>query len=521
MNNEEMNNNFNGNESVEQPVQPVQPIEEPIQPTEPVQPIEEQSQPVEPVQEQPKFEEPIQEQPAVEPVAEPAIEAAIEESVVQPANEETVSFSSEVSGEPQVERQEIVQEPIPVDTKEFKEAQATGKKNSKAVKYILIILIALIILGVGLFVFLKFFDKESYTKSVDTMQKSVENLSQKFENSGTVTAKAELSVKDLITFNIGAALEYENTGNAYKIHGHVDKIEGLLDEIDIYAQLDEEKLEAYLPTSLLEQIDDSIAESIGNVKWVKLGAKLSELGIEDFEGMMKEVKAELSKGNEDFDISKILIEENFKYVGKSGGLKKYTLKVNEDYINKVGDSIEKDVADLDELDSLEDFEFNIDFYVDSNNCLQKISIDLKEAFEKQMPGYKIEKFELSIEFSKFNKTKVEVPADVKKNAKDITKELTGGATVSVPTGAFSITIDDKYNLDTKGVVATGRIASGEINLNDVVKFTNPKGVNKIATVTCIEQFRKSLDHAEAGDNVGICLSGITIDDIEIGTVITK
>jgi translation elongation factor EF-Tu-like GTPase len=83
-------------------------------------------------------------------------------------------------------------------------------------------------------------------------------------------------------------------------------------------------------------------------------------------------------------------------------------------------------------------------------------------------------------------------------------------------GTFSMVIDDVFTITGRGTVVTGHIDKGSIRLNDVVKVAG-----LTTTVTGIEMFRKHLDYAEEGDNVGLLLKDVGRNDVQKGQIITK
>jgi elongation factor Tu len=85
---------------------------------------------------------------------------------------------------------------------------------------------------------------------------------------------------------------------------------------------------------------------------------------------------------------------------------------------------------------------------------------------------------------------------------------------------FLLPIEDVFSIEGRGTVATGRIERGIVKKMEEVEIVGIRDTVK-TTVTDIEMFRKLLDTAEAGDNVGILLRGIKKDDIERGQVIAK
>ena len=85
---------------------------------------------------------------------------------------------------------------------------------------------------------------------------------------------------------------------------------------------------------------------------------------------------------------------------------------------------------------------------------------------------------------------------------------------------FLMPVEDVFTITGRGTVATGRVERGTVKLQDEVEIVGIKPVNK-SVVTGVEMFRKLLDQAEAGDNIGVLLRGIDRKDIERGQVLAK
>lgn len=85
---------------------------------------------------------------------------------------------------------------------------------------------------------------------------------------------------------------------------------------------------------------------------------------------------------------------------------------------------------------------------------------------------------------------------------------------------FLMPVEDVFTITGRGTVATGRVERGQLNLNDEVEIVGIKDT-AVTTVTGIEMFRKLLDYAEAGDNVGALLRGTSREEIERGQVLAK
>ena len=86
---------------------------------------------------------------------------------------------------------------------------------------------------------------------------------------------------------------------------------------------------------------------------------------------------------------------------------------------------------------------------------------------------------------------------------------------------FLMPVEDVFTITGRGTVATGRVERGVLHLNEEVEIIGIKEEVQKTTVTGIEMFRKLLDEAQAGDNIGALLRGIKREDIERGQVLTK
>ena len=86
---------------------------------------------------------------------------------------------------------------------------------------------------------------------------------------------------------------------------------------------------------------------------------------------------------------------------------------------------------------------------------------------------------------------------------------------------FLMPVEDVFTITGRGTVATGRVKRGVLHLNEEVEIIGIKEEVQKTTVTGIEMFRKLLDEAQAGDNIGALLRGIKREDIERGQVLTK
>ena len=86
---------------------------------------------------------------------------------------------------------------------------------------------------------------------------------------------------------------------------------------------------------------------------------------------------------------------------------------------------------------------------------------------------------------------------------------------------FMMPVEDVFSITGRGTVATGRVEQGKVNIGDEVEILGLTEAPKKTTVTGVEMFRKLLDYAEAGDNIGALLRGVNREEVERGQVLVK
>jgi len=86
---------------------------------------------------------------------------------------------------------------------------------------------------------------------------------------------------------------------------------------------------------------------------------------------------------------------------------------------------------------------------------------------------------------------------------------------------FLMPIEDVMTISGRGTVVTGRVERGQLKLQDTVEIVGLSKEKKQTVVTGVEMFRKTLDEAEAGDNIGVLLRGIQRNEVERGQVLAK
>ena len=86
---------------------------------------------------------------------------------------------------------------------------------------------------------------------------------------------------------------------------------------------------------------------------------------------------------------------------------------------------------------------------------------------------------------------------------------------------FMMPVEDVFSITGRGTVATGRVERGQVRVGDEVEIVGIHDEISKTTVTGVEMFRKLLDYAEAGDNIGALLRGVAREDIQRGQVLAK
>lgn len=105
--------------------------------------------------------------------------------------------------------------------------------------------------------------------------------------------------------------------------------------------------------------------------------------------------------------------------------------------------------------------------------------------------------------------------------KSITQPVSQTVQNAIPTnisGTFVMEIDDVFTITGRGTIVTGRVLKGRVDLNDMVTISE---IGKTVVVSGIEQFRKILDYAQEGDNVGILLKEVSRNEVSKGMHLVK
>ena len=160
--------------------------------------------------------------------------------------------------------------------------------------------------------------------------------------------------------------------------------------------------------------------------------------------------------------------------------------------------------------------------VDDEELLELVEMEVRETLSKyEFPGDDIP----IIKGSALNALTCEGGVDDPDFA--CIKELMDAVDSYIPTPyrkadqPFLMPVEDVFTITGRGTVATGRVERGTIKMNEEVEIVGLTDEKKKTVVTGIEMFRKLLDFAEAGDNIGTLLRGVAKTDIERGQVLCK
>ena len=160
--------------------------------------------------------------------------------------------------------------------------------------------------------------------------------------------------------------------------------------------------------------------------------------------------------------------------------------------------------------------------VDDEELLELVEMDIRETLDKyEFPGD-------DTPIIKGSALKaLEAPDDLSDPAYAPILELMDAVDEYIPTPErkadlpFLMPVEDVFTITGRGTVATGRVERGQLNMSDEVEIVGLKEEKMKTVVTGIEMFRKLLDYAEAGDNIGALLRGVQRTDIERGQVLCK
>ena len=160
--------------------------------------------------------------------------------------------------------------------------------------------------------------------------------------------------------------------------------------------------------------------------------------------------------------------------------------------------------------------------VDDPELLELVEMDIRETLnEYEFPGDEVPIITGSALAA------LEAPDDLSDPAYKPILDLMDAVDEYIPTPErddakpFLMPIEDTMTISGRGTVVTGRVERGKLNINETVEIVGLSPEKLSTVVTGIEMFRKTLDFAEAGDNIGALLRGITRQQVERGQVLCK
>lgn len=160
--------------------------------------------------------------------------------------------------------------------------------------------------------------------------------------------------------------------------------------------------------------------------------------------------------------------------------------------------------------------------VDDDELIELVEMDIRDTLnEYSFPGDDIPVIKGSALQA------LNAPNDPNDPAYDSIKELLDAVDTYIPTPVrdeqkpFLMPIEDTMTISGRGTVVTGRVERGRLNLNEPVEIVGLSDEKLSTVVTGLEMFRKTLDFAEAGDNIGALLRGIARTQVERGQVLCK
>ena len=160
--------------------------------------------------------------------------------------------------------------------------------------------------------------------------------------------------------------------------------------------------------------------------------------------------------------------------------------------------------------------------VDDEELLELVEMEVRELLSTyEFPGDDIPVIKGSALMA------IEAPSDPNHEAYAPIKELMDNVDSYIPTPdrkadlPFIMPVEDVFTITGRGTVATGRVERGQLKTGEEVEIVGLADESRKTVVTGIEMFRKILDYAEAGDNIGALLRGVQKSDIERGQVLAK
>jgi len=278
---------------------------------------------------------------------------------------------------------------------EQNDVKIVGKKSNALNFLICVIALLLIAGGIGLFVFAK-----SSNNSILVLNKAIENLVEKGQNSITINAKISTTTKAGETFDFSAIIKTEKKSeDTTNVEIKVNK-SLLFEEMNIYAIKNNDLLTMYMQSNLIDMLGFTYSSE---PLWVRYNANLEEM----VENQVNTTTTEKIKG---MKLSDLVDEKHFVYVNEKEGLKHYEFIIDNELIESIKSKFDEseDIQIKEMIDSLEPIEESIviDFYLTKSNELSKVEFDMSESLTEED---ELSSFVVSIELINLNSTTIEIP----------------------------------------------------------------------------------------------------------------
>lgn len=296
--------------------------------------------------------------------------------------------------------------------------EANKKKNNNTWIFIILGVILVVLALVLLFIA---FNNTKHS-SVRVLEKAVANLDKNGENSGTINANVLIETTTSDTMNLSGTIKYSKVNDdSYNMALVLNK-SILYEEMTMYAKVNEENMTLYAKSSVVDMLGYTSSDTDS---WLYY---LIETDLED------DVEDEV----EDIDIEEILDEKLFKYVSKVNDINHYQLIIDQELINKINTEIYEEQYS-NEYNYTETY--IIDFYINDNNELVEISMDMTDYIDEE----DISNVTISIEFLNLNSTVVTIPQDVLNSKIDLETYM---STYALPEEDYGYDYNDEsYDYD--------------------------------------------------------------------------
>lgn len=276
----------------------------------------------------------------------------------------------------------------------------SNKKNKR--KTCIFIVCGIILVVFALILIIYSFNK-SYNSSIKILEKAINNFEENGENSGTINAEILMESNEN-SYNLSANIKYMKNIDSYDMALILNK-SILSDEINLYLNYTDENMTLYTKSNLIDILGGTSSQTD---MWVYYLMNLNDLELDEVMDI-------------ECDLSKVLDNQHYKFIGIEDTLKHYQLIIDNKLINKI--KAQLDLEDLKKLEnSLSIFSTNekselinsyyVDIYINELGNFEKISVDFKETIN----NLSFTKVIINFEFANLGNTYFEIPSDIKSSA---------------------------------------------------------------------------------------------------------